>query len=57
MTDDEVFRVVSGPGEIDDWGIPDEVDPEECSDALQVSSLWHLKRWQYSAWTMAGLAR
>lgn len=38
MTDEEVFRRVSGPGEEgDDWGIPDEVDPDECSDTLKVS--------------------
>jgi hypothetical protein len=40
MSDDEVFRMVSRPQEIlgvDDWGIPGEVDPVECGEALKVS--------------------
>lgn len=39
MTDDEVFRIVSRPEGtvgLDDWGIPGEVDPKECSEELQV---------------------
>jgi hypothetical protein len=40
LSDEEVFRRVSRPDEIpgqENWGIPDEVDPEACDDALKLS--------------------
>lgn len=40
MDDEEIFRLVTKPNEIDgvaDWGIPPEVDPDEADDALKVS--------------------
>ncbi|KAI9636614.1 HCNGP-like protein-domain-containing protein [Dioszegia hungarica] len=47
-SDEEVFRRVSRPDEIpglENWGIPAEVDPEECDDALKakVSNFLKLK--------------
>jgi hypothetical protein len=40
MSEEEIFRIVSRPDEIDgvaDWGIPPEVDPDQASEALKVS--------------------
>ena len=40
LSDEEVFKLVTMPDavdDVDDWGIPAEVPPEETSDALQVS--------------------
>jgi hypothetical protein len=41
MTEEEVFRLATLPKDIegvDNWGIPDEVDPEECARGLKVGS-------------------
>nr|XP_018258940.1 uncharacterized protein I303_08480 [Kwoniella dejecticola CBS 10117]OBR81098.1 hypothetical protein I303_08480 [Kwoniella dejecticola CBS 10117] len=38
LNEDEILRIVTTPQEIeglDNWGIPDEVDPGECSDTLK----------------------
>jgi hypothetical protein len=41
MTEEEIFKVVTRPAEIEgtaDWGIPAAVDPDRASDTLKVSS-------------------
>jgi hypothetical protein len=39
MTEEEIFKVVTRPAEIEgiaDWGIPAAVDPDQASDTLKV---------------------
>lgn len=41
LTEEEIFRLVTRPDDLEgvqDWGIPPEVDPDQSSDTLKVSS-------------------